>query len=403
MSTTSLSSTAERVEVSRADRPTEVRAYRLPENPLITPADVKPSARDLEVVCAFNAAAARVGDEVVLLLRVAERPKYGATPSASARMLDLSGADPVHLPMDPLNRPEDLIGLCILDATIEPPEVIVGYLRRDMPGLNLNDPRDIKVMGRSYLSQISHLRVARSRDGVHFTIDDHAAIAPRNRMEEYGCEDARITQIGDTYYITYVSPGRYGITTSLASTRDFVTFERHGVIMLPDNKDVVLFPDKARGRYAALTRPMPQSFSKIHGIWVAYSDDLKTWYHQGPAVMPRPGLWDELRTGASAVPFRVPEGWLELYHGVDRTNRYCMGAVLLDADDPHRVLARSPEPILQPDAEFERQGFFGNVVLSCGHVPLDDVPEHIRMYYGAADSVTAAADFSVREIIASLR
>jgi len=388
---------------SRVGRGGRVEACRLAENPLITPTDVIPTAPDLEVVCAFNPGTTRFKDEFILLLRVAERPVLGAVPASHARKLDLSGTDPVRLPLDPRDRPEDLIGLALLDTSTEEPLVSVGYLRRDTPGLNMGDPRDIKFLERSYLSQISHLRLARSRDGIHFTIADRPAIAPQNSMEEYGCEDPRITQIDDTYYITYVTPSRFGITTSLASTTDFVNFERHGVIMLPDHKDVTIFPGRCRGRYAAFTRPMPHSFGKIHGMWMAYSDDLLSWRDHRPVVMPRAGMWDELRTGGSAVPFRVDEGWLALYHGVDHTNRYCMGAVLLDADDPHRVIARSPEPILQPEADFELKGFFGNVVISCGHVPLDDRGERIRMYYGAADSVTAAADFSVSDIVASLR
>ena len=113
-------------------------------------------------------------------------------------------------------------------------------------------------------------------------------------------------------------------------------------------------------------------------------------------------MWDAVRTGAGAVPFRIPEGWLELYHGVDAEGCYAMGALLLDAEDPARVIARSPEPILTPDLVYEQSGFYRNTVFSCGHVARDDGPETIRMYYGAADSCLAAADFDVKEIIASL-
>jgi predicted GH43/DUF377 family glycosyl hydrolase len=111
-------------------------------------------------------------------------------------------------------------------------------------------------------------------------------------------------------------------------------------------------------------------------------------------------MWDGLRTGAGTVPFLIPEGWLELYHGVDSEGQYAMGALLLDAEDPGRVIARSPEPILTPDQDYEKSGFYRNTVFSCGHVPLDD--GRIRMYYGAADSRMAAADFDVKEIVASL-
>jgi predicted GH43/DUF377 family glycosyl hydrolase len=114
-------------------------------------------------------------------------------------------------------------------------------------------------------------------------------------------------------------------------------------------------------------------------------------------------MWDALRTGAGAVPFRVPEGWLELYHGVNLEGQYAMGALLLDAEDPSRVIGRSPEPILVPLEDYERSGFYNNTIFSCGHVPLDDRGERIRMYYGCADSCMAGADFDIKEIVASLR
>ena len=100
------------------------------------------------------------------------------------------------------------------------------------------------------------------------------------------------------------------------------------------------------------------------------------------------------------MPFRTKEGWLELYHGVDRNNRYAMGALLLDGRDPRKILARSPQPIMEPDCAYERVGLFNNTIFSCGVVPLDH--ERIRMYYGAADSCLAAADFTVSEILSSL-
>jgi len=193
---------------------------------------------------------------------------------------------------------------------------------------------------------------------------------------------------------------RWGITTSLATTSDFHTFQRRGVIFLPDHKDVVLFPEKIGGKYVALTRPMPQSFSRIFGVWIAFSDDLVEWGGHETVCLPRWERWDELRTGGSTVPFRTKEGWLELYHGVDRNNRYAMGGLLLDADDPRKVLARSPKPILSPETAYERTGLFNDTIFSCGVVPLDDA--RVRMYYGAADSCIAAADFSVHEILASL-
>ena len=386
-------------------------ARRLAANPLITPADVKPSLPSLEVVSVFNAAAARVGDEIVLLLRVAERPRTDIELPAGAMTLALDGPEPLLRPLPDGLRMEDVVPMCFLDSAAEPASVVVAYLPRDLPGLDLSDPRTIRYTRADplaeahntpvdYLSQMSHLRAARSKDGVHFVVDERPAMAPLTYLEEYGIEDPRATLIDGTWQITYVSVSRLGITTSRATTADFRTFAREGMIFLPDHKDVVIFPSRVGGRYVALTRPMPGSFARICGIWIAFSGDLDTWGEHEPLALPRWEMWDELRTGASAVPFLTSEGWLELYHGVDRHSRYAMGALLLDADDPRIVLGRSKAPLLSPEAPYERVGLFANTVFSCGHVALDE--DRIRLFYGAADSVTAAADLSVKEILATL-
>ena len=388
-------------------------ARRLDENPLILPGDVTPSLPELEVVSVFNAAAARVSDEIVLLLRVAERPRGDIVPPPGAMTLDLSRPSLPPRPLEPGLRAEDVVGLAYFDTQARPPRIAVAYVRRDTPGLDLSDRRTIRfanpdsaagvVFGsEDYLAQISHLRVARSRDGIHFTVDPRPAIAPSRLLEEYGVEDPRATQIDGVWHITYVSVSRLGITTSRATTVDFRTFEHKGVMLYPDQKDVVLFPERIGGRYAVLTRPMPQSFARVFGIWIAFSDDLVSWGGHVPLALPRWGQWDELRTGAGTVPIRTRDGWLALYHGVDRTSRYAMGGLLLDLADPRRVLARSKAPILVPEAAFEVHGLNERTVFACGHVSLDNADRRIRLYYGAADSVIGAADLDVDEILASL-
>jgi predicted GH43/DUF377 family glycosyl hydrolase len=385
---------------------------RLTDNPILIARDVKPSQPELEVVSVFNAAAAMVGDEVILLLRVAERPRTDVVPGPDALTLDLDQPHPILHPLPSRYREQRLVGMAFLDTRQSPPRIVVAYIPADLPGLDLRDPRSIRYRNNTgylkatgdgsidFLAQISHLRVARSRDGFHFIVDDAPAIAPLTDMEEYGVEDPRATLIDGVWHITYVSVSRWGITTSLATTRDFRSFEREGVIFLPDHKDVALFPRAIRGKYVALTRPMPQSFSHIFGIWIAFSDDLHHWGDHETLALPRWGQWDELRTGASSVPFLTDHGWLELYHGVDRNTTYAMGALLLDPDDPRKVIARSPTPILEPTESYERMGLFNDTVFSCGHVDLGG--GKIRMYYGAADSVIAAADFSVDDIVRSL-
>jgi len=396
--------TAERVDLGK----------RLAQNPLLSAKDVPPSQAALEVVSVFNAAAAVLEDEVILLLRVAERPRTDVDLPPGAFTLDFSGPHPVQKPLPHQYTKDDVIGMAYMDASTEPPSVRVAYIPKDLPGLDLRDPRSIRYQNstgslrmvnegyQDFLAQISHLRVARSRDGVHFTVEPHVALGPLVALEEYGVEDPRITFIDGMFHVTYVSVSRWGITTSLAVTADFITFDRKGVILLPDHKDVVIFPEKIGGKYVALTRPMPQSFARIFGIWIAFSDEMKEWGGHEPLAMPRWERWDELRTGASAVPFRTERGWLELYHGVDRNTTYAMGALLMDIDDPRKVIARSPKPILKPTEVYETTGLFNDTVFSCGHIRLDAHRDHIRLYYGAADSVVAAADFDVQEILDSL-
>ena len=388
---------------------------RLADNPILTAADVRPSSPGLEVVSVFNAAVAQVDGEVVLLLRVAERPRSGVQPPTEALTLDLGGPEPKLQPLRPGLTADQVVGMAFLDTESAPPHVVEVFLPRDLTGLDLSDPRTIRYRNLTggftaaaddvsdLLTQMSHLRVARSRDGVHFTVDDAPSVMSANRLEEYGCEDPRATLIDGIWHITYVSVSRLGISTSRLTTRDFRSFDRHGVMFPPDQKDVVLFPGRVGGRFAAFTRPMPQSFGRVLGMWIAFSDDLVHWGDHAPLALPRPGMWDELRTGAGATPFRVPEGWLEIYHGVDRGTHYALGALLLDAHDPSQVIARSPEPILVPTTPYEREGLCDNVVFTCGHISLDPEGREIRVYYGAADSRLAAADFTVRQILDQMR
>ena len=113
----------------------------------------------------------------------------------------------------------------------------------------------------------------------------------------------------------------------------------------------------------------------------------------------RPVMWDSARIGAGAAPIYTEKGWLEIYHGADQNSRYYLGALLLDLKEPWKVLARSAEPIMEPLAEYEQQGLFGNVVFTNGHLVKGD---EITLYYGASDSVICGAKISMQEILKSL-
>jgi predicted GH43/DUF377 family glycosyl hydrolase len=204
--------------------------------------------------------------------------------------------------------------------------------------------------------------------------------------------------MGDTYYIYYSAIAKTGIGESMVSTKNFVDFVRHGMIFCPDNKDVIIFPEQIKGKYYALHRPTTKSIGKPE-IWIAESDNLLYWGNHKHLLGLREGLWDSERIGGGAVPIKTTRGWLELYHGATTDHRYCMGAVLLDLENPAKVIARSVLPILEPEADYEKNGFFGDVVFSCGVVVDGDV---VKIYYGVADTSMACAELSLKEILASL-
>lgn len=335
---------------------------------------VQASSPDLEVVGVFNAGVIRHDGEVVLLLRVSEAPK-GIPPNEVAAAVYNPKSDVLEIKRWP----------------------------RDAPGLDLSDPRAIDTEGKTWLTSISHLRVARSSDGINFDVEAAPALCAATDYETYGLEDPRITLLGDTYWINYTAVSPWGITTGLASTRDFRSFERHGLIFSPPNRDVTIFPEKIGGQYVALHRPMPEGLGKP-AIWIATSPDMLSWGGHRYVAGARNGSWDDEKIGGGAVPFRVDtggvNGWLEVYHGVTQaTTTYSLGALLLDADDPGKVIARSRDPILAPEAPYEREGFFGGVVFTCGLLAEGDL---VRIYYGAADGVMAVADLSLKEIIAGM-
>jgi predicted GH43/DUF377 family glycosyl hydrolase len=264
------------------------------------------------------------------------------------------------------------------------------------------DPRIVrdvtKVAGFEYLTSLSYVRIGRSKDGHRFTVDDEPFVYPSGRLETYGIEDPRVTQIGDTYYVYFSAVSPVGIGVNLVSTKDFKTVTPHGMIFCPDNKDVLIFPEKVNGKYYALHRPTVKSIGWPE-IWIAESENLLYWGGHKHIVGLRPGMWDGGRIGGGAVPFRTDKGWLELYHGATPDHRYCMGAVLLDLDDPTKVIARSEKPVLEPEAEYEKHGFFGDVVFSCGVLVQGDV---VKMYYGVADTSMACAELSLQEIMDGL-
>ncbi len=344
-------------------------ARRFETNPILRPADVKPSREGLTVECLLNPGAFRFEGRTWLLLRVAERP-----PQPDGRI-----STPVLDPLAPG-------GIAILEYALDDPDVVA------------KDPRAFQYKGQTLLTTLSHLRLAGSDDGVHFIVNETPTLVGSGKLESFGIEDSRVSEIDGRFYLTYTAVSPSGVAVGMSSTADWKTFVNHGVIIPPSNKDCALFPQKISGDYFCLHRP---SNVYIGGsdIWLGGSPDLLHWGDHRCILYTRPGMWDGARIGAGAEPILTERGWLAIYHGADTNSRYCLGAVLLDRDDPSKVLARSLEPIMEPVAPYEQTGFFGNVVFTNGHVLDGDT---ITLYYGAADEVICGAYLSVQEILETL-
>ena len=251
-------------------------------NPLITPKDVSPSLPGRKVECVFNTGVTECNGEIVLLLRVAE---------------SVINDNPRQIVVPLLQQQES--GWQQATKTFD----------RDDERFDFSDPRTIVLKSdpaQVWLTSMSHLRLARSKDGVHYTIDSQPFIIADSRYEEFGCEDARITRIDDLFYINYSAVSSLGITTALATTRDFVTVEKQGLILCPDNRDVCFFPEKVGGRYMALTRPAPCHFGHPE-IWICESPDMLHWGNHRHLLGRSGDDWDSRKSGGGA-PFRARAG-----------------------------------------------------------------------------------------------
>lgn len=337
-------------------------------NPLIAPQDVKPSRPDFEIIGTFNAGVTRFNNETILLLRVAERPINDDSNSILSPQMSDTG------------------------------NIIVQRIKRDDARYDTDDSRQIWDLqtGQMLLTSMSHIRLARSKDGVHFTIEEIPWLSAQSVYESYGIEDARITQIEDTYYVNYSAVSSYGISTALVSTKDFVDVQRHGIILAPANRDVAIFPQHINGQYFCYHRPMPGMFGGMH-IWIASSPDLLHWgNHQIVLESTSNDTWQGGRIGGGAPPLWTEQGWLSIYHAADTENCYSLGAFLTAHNEPQKIIARTPKPILSPIAKYEVEGFFDNVVFTCGALIQD---EQLRVYYGAADEVIALVEAPLKDML----
>ena len=252
---------------------------------------------------------------------------------------------------------------------------------------------------------LSHLCAARSANGIDdWQIDATPTMLPdaKNFLEElWGIEDPRITFVEELkkYAVVYTAYTRDGPGVALALTKDFKNFERHGVIMPPEDKDAALLPDRINGNWALIHRPVNPPRANM---WISYSPDLKNWGNHVLMMVARKGSWwDANKIGLSPPPIKTPAGWLVIYHGVKQSCGGCiyrLGLALFDLEKPEFCLKRGSEWIFTPEEAYEQHGDVGNVVFPCGYTIGSD-GDTINIYYGAADKCIALATGSIKEML----
>lgn len=263
-----------------------------------------------------------------------------------------------------------------------------------------------RAMGDENISVIGH---AASKDGIKFARDPEPAYVPREDFEKKktggnsGCEDPRITKIGDTVYMIYTAyDGQNATRAALTSisTKDFLArrWDKWATPQLttPENindKDTCLLPEKIKGQYMILHRIDPM----LCADFLDTLDFKKNKITRCIEIMgPRRGMWDSVKIGIAGPPVKTKDGWLLIYHGVSKSSTYRLGAVLLDLKNPGVVLSRSVDTILEPIEKYEREGVVNNAVFSCGQVARGDV---LYIYYGAADTRMAVAKVSIKKLL----
>ncbi len=250
----------------------------------------------------------------------------------------------------------------------------------------------------------SHLTLARSTNGIKFKICEKPWIISSTDpkfepYERFGIEDPRITPIDGKYFITYSAYGPYGVRIGIGVTEDFKKFDRICLATEVDNKDGVLFPEKIKGKYVMITRPSG-GILKRGDMWISFSPDLIHWGEAKVLMFFSPGMWGTQKVGASVPPIKTDDGWLVIFHGVKNTgfgSIYRVGAMLLDLEDPTKIIGFTQHYILGPEEPYERIGDTPNVVFPCGAI-LENNGE-LKLYYGVADTAIALATARVEEVL----
>ncbi len=264
----------------------------------------------------------------------------------------------------------------------------------------------------------TNLGLAFSDDGIHWDVQPEPCFALSGGARETGdivrAYDPRLTVLEGRCYMTFAVDTKHGIRGGVAVTEDFADWDILS-LSAPDNRNMVLFPERIGGKYVRLARPMPvygRGGRERFDIWLADSPDLVYWGNNAFVLGVEDVPYANLKIGPAAPPVKTPQGWLTTFHAVDFDpargkngweakwqKRYTVGLMLLDLQDPRKIVGMYTEPLMAPEACYEIGGGFRNNVIFPGGLILEPDGE-VKFYYGAADTVTCLATAHVDELVA---
>ncbi len=225
--------------------------------------------------------------------------------------------------------------------------------------------------------------------------------------------DPRITPMDDVFYLSFAADTSHGIRGGIAVTEDFKDFEVLSM-SVPDNRNMVLFPEKINNKYVRLERPFPvygKKENEAFDIWISESPDLVHWGNSNLLLGSDEVPYCNSKIGPAAPPIKTEKGWLTTFHVVDYDasrgkngwedswkKRYTVGLMLLDLEDPSKIISILDEPLMVPEVDYEiKDGFRNNVIFPCGMILEDD--GEVKIYYGAADTVIALATADLNDLL----
>lgn len=258
----------------------------------------------------------------------------------------------------------------------------------------------------------TNMGIAYSDDGIDWTVSPKPCFSLQDQ-EIRRAYDPRLTVIDGKCYMCFAVDTHHGVRGGIAVTEDFEKFEIL-TMTVPDNRNMVLFPEKISGKYVRLERPFPvysRGGKDRFDTWISYSYDMKYWGDSSLLLGVEHVPFANNKIGPGAPPIKTEKGWLTTFHTVDMDTtrgkngwedrwqkRYCAGIMLLDLKDPSKLIGMYKEPLIAPETTYETNGFRNDVIFPGGMI-LEDTGE-VKIYYGAADTVECLATAHVDDLLA---